>query len=123
MSQQSLQIARARGRICRMVVTLIAQTLCDANGATLRSPSKPIGHARVAKGVARLQVRGGPVKEEQPGHWRRLAPSPKPVAVVERIMIGNLVAADHIVVAGGGGGPPGCRGPGRGRRGPSRGGG
>src|SRR5213078_3492250 len=43
---------------------------------------------------------------EQPGRWRRLAPSPKPVGVVERDMIRHLVAAGHIVVACGGGGPP-----------------
>src|SRR5439155_44885 len=46
------------------------------------------------------------VKQEQPGRWRRLAPSPKPVGVVERDMIRHLVAAGHIVVACGGGGPP-----------------
>ena len=46
------------------------------------------------------------MKQEQPGRWRRLAPSPKPVAVVERDMIRHLVAAGHIVVACGGGGPP-----------------
>ena len=46
------------------------------------------------------------MKEEQPGRWRRLAPSPRPSAVVEREMIRHLVAAGHIVVACGGGGPP-----------------
>jgi len=56
--------------------------------------------------VARLQARGVPVKEEQRGRWRRLAPSPRPSAVVERDMINHLVAAGHIVVACGGGGPP-----------------
>src|SRR5207247_74045 len=56
--------------------------------------------------VARLQARGVPVKEEQRGSWRRLAPSPRPSAVVEREMIHHLVAAGHIVVACGGGGPP-----------------
>src|SRR3989442_3657547 len=106
MIQQSLQNALARAGIARQVVTLITQTLCDANDANLRIPSKPIGHALDATGVARLQARGVPVKEEQPGHWRRLAPSPKADAVVDRVLIGNLVSAGHIVVACGGGGPP-----------------
>ena len=106
MIQQSLQNALARAGIARQVVTLITQTLCDANDANLRIPSKPIGHALDSTRVARLQARGVPVKEEQPGRWRRLAPSPKPVGVVERVMIGHLVAAGHIVVACGGGGPP-----------------
>jgi len=61
--------------------------------------------------VARLQARGVPVREELPGRWRRLAPSPRPVAIVERDMIRDLVAAGHIVVACGGGGPPAYRDP------------
>src|SRR5207245_9481253 len=56
--------------------------------------------------VARLRARAGRVSEEKPGRWRRLAPSPRPIAVVERAMVAHLVAAGHIVVACGGGGPP-----------------
>jgi carbamate kinase len=106
MIQQSLQNALARVAVPRQVVTLITQTLCDANDPNLRQPTKPIGHALDPVGVARLQARGVPVKEEQPGRWRRLAPSPRPIAIVERAMVAHLVAAGHIVVACGGGGPP-----------------
>lgn len=106
MIQQSLQNALARAAVERQVVTLITQTLCDARDPDLRQPTKPIGHALDPTRVARLRARGVPVKEEQPGRWRRLAPSPKPIAVVERGMIRHLVTAGHIVVACGGGGPP-----------------
>src|SRR3989442_498872 len=106
MIQQSLQNALARAGVTRQVVTLITQTLCDPRDPNLRSPTKPIGHALDPVRVARLQARGVPVKEEQRGSWRRLAPSPRPSAVVEREMIHHLVAAGHIVVACGGGGPP-----------------
>ena len=106
MIQQSLQNALARAGISRQVVTLVTQTLCAANDPNLRNPTKPIGHALDPVRVARLQARGVPVREEQPGRWRRLAPSPKPIAVVERDMVRHLVAAGHIVVACGGGGPP-----------------
>jgi carbamate kinase len=106
MIQQSLQNALARAGVERQVVTLITQTLCDAHDPNLRQPTKPIGHPLDAARVARLQAHGVPVHEERDGRWRRLAPSPKPVAVVERDMIRHLVAAGHIVVACGGGGPP-----------------
>src|SRR5881296_2855481 len=106
MIQQSLQNALARAGVTRQVVTLITQTLCDPHDPNLRSPTKPIGHALDPVRVARLQTRGVPVREEQPGRWRRLAPSPRPTAVVEREMIHHLIAAGHIVVACGGGGPP-----------------
>ena len=106
MIQQSLQNALARAGVARQVVTLVTQTLCDAHDPHLRIPIKPIGHALDAVRLARLEAHGVPVKEEQPGRWRRLAPSPKPAAVVEHDVIRHLVAAGHIVVACGGGGPP-----------------
>jgi len=111
MIQQSLQNALARAGVQRTVVTLITQTLCDADDPNLRTPSKPIGHALDSVRVARLQARGVPVREEKPGQWRRLAPSPKPVGIVEGDMVRHLVGAGHIVVASGGGGPPVFRDP------------
>lgn len=101
MIQQSLQNALARAGVRRSVVTLITQTLCDAGDPDLRRPSKPIGHALDAARQARLEARGVPVRD-----GRRLAPSPRPVGIVERDMVRHLVAAGHIVIAGGGGGPP-----------------
>jgi carbamate kinase len=67
MIQQSLQNALARAGVARQVVTVISQTLCDANDANLRTPTKPIGHALDPVRVARLQARGVAVKQEQPG--------------------------------------------------------
>ncbi|MGH7672996.1 MAG: carbamate kinase, partial [Gemmatimonadales bacterium] len=106
MIQQSLQNALARSGVRRSVVTLVTQTLCDAGDPNLRTPSKPIGHALDTVRVARLRARGVPVREERPGQWRRLAPSPRPVRIVEQEMVRQLVGAGHIVVACGGGGPP-----------------
>jgi carbamate kinase len=106
MIQQSLQNALRRAGVDRQVVTVVTQTLCDAADPDLRTPTKPIGHALEQARLERLQARGEPVREERPGRWRRLAPSPKPVAVVERLMIADLVRRGHIVVACGGGGPP-----------------
>lgn len=106
MIQQSLRNALARAGVSRQVVTLITQTLCAADDPDLRRPTKPIGHPLDPARVARLRERGIAVAEEEPGRWRRLAPSPRPVAVVEREMIRDLVSAGHIVIACGGGGPP-----------------
>lgn len=106
MIQQSLQNALARTGVPRTVVTVITQTLCDAADPDLRNPTKPIGHALDASRLARLRAQGVPVGEERPGRWRRLAPSPRPVAVVERDVIRHLLVAGHIVIASGGGGPP-----------------
>ena len=106
MMQQSLQNALARAGVRRSVVTLITQTLCNADDPNLRMPSKPIGHKLDAARQARLEARGITVRD-----GRRLAPSPKPAGIVERDMVRDLVAAGHIVIAGGGGGPPVYRDP------------
>ena len=106
MIQQSLQNALARAGVERTVVTLITQTECRADDANLRAPTKPVGHALDRAQVAGLTARGVPVVEEAPGRWRRLAPSPVPIGVIEHAMIRHLVAAGHIVIASGGGGPP-----------------
>jgi carbamate kinase len=106
MIQQSLQNALARAGVDRAVVTLITQTRCDANDPQLRVPTKPIGHALDPARLARLQARGVPVREDKPGRWRRLAPSPRPIAIVECAMVQSLVQGGDIVIACGGGGPP-----------------
>ena len=106
MIQQSLQNALHHAGVDRQVVTVVTQTLCDAGDPDLRTPVKPIGHALDQAAVERLAARGVPLREERPGRWRRLAPSPRPRAVVERRMIADLVGRGHIVVACGGGGPP-----------------
>ncbi len=106
MIQQSLQNALERAGVQRSVVTLITQTLCDANDPNLRTPSKPIGHVLDPVRQARLEARAIPMRD-----GRRLAPSPKPTGIVERDMVRDLVNAGHIVIAGGGGGPPVYRDP------------
>jgi len=106
MIQQSLQNALARAAVQRSVVTLVTQTLCDADDPDLRTPSKPIGHLLDPVRQARLEARAIPVRD-----GRRLAPSPKPTGIVERDMVRQLVGAGHIVIAGGGGGPPVYRDP------------
>jgi carbamate kinase len=111
MIQQSLQNALARAAVDRPVVTMITQTLCDADDPALRRPTKPVGHALDAARLARLRATGAAVAEERPGRWRRMAPSPAPRAIVEEALVRTLVAAGVIVVAGGGGGPPVYRHP------------
>lgn len=40
------------------------------------------------------------------GQWRRVVPSPRPVATLERAVVAELVASGVVVVCGGGGGIP-----------------
>lgn len=105
MVQQSLQNALARAGIERLVLTVITQTVVPESEASAE-PTKPIGHVldeaeREACRAARV-----PVGQDGSGRWRRLAPSPIPVDVVEWAAIRQLIEEGKIVVAAGGGGSP-----------------
>lgn len=110
MVQQSLQNALERAHVPRLVLTAITQTEI-AQTATELEPVKPIGHALRDDEVDRYRASGVPVGRDGGGRWRRLAPSPIPVDVVEWAAIRQLVAEGKIVVAAGGGGSPVYRHP------------
>lgn len=106
MIQQSLQNALRRAGIQREVITLVTQTVVDTAAATALRPTKPIGHELSEDLLARLRAQGTAVGRDAGGRWRRLAPSPVPLDVVEADAVKRLVDEGKIVIAAGGGGPP-----------------
>jgi carbamate kinase len=106
MLQQSLENALHAGRVERDVITLITQTRVDPYDPALNSPTKPIGHALPDDLAEQLREAGVAVGRDGAGNWRRLAPSPVPLGVVELPLIRRLIGEGVIVVAAGGGGPP-----------------
>ncbi len=106
MLQQSLQNALRAARVERDVVTVITQTLVDPYDPALRTPTKPVGHALSEERAAQLRQAGYAVGRDGAGQWRRLATSPRPLAVVEFPTVRRLLEAGTIVIAAGGGGPP-----------------
>lgn len=111
MIQQSLENAFERADVRRDVVTLITQVLVDRDDPALDDPSKPIGRTldeETAKALARdLDWSIAPSN----GGWRRLAPSPRPLAIIESDQVRRLVHGGSIVIAAGGGGTPVYRDP------------
>jgi carbamate kinase len=105
MVQQSLQNALERADVPRQVLTAITQTEIAQTGTELE-PVKPIGHVLREDELDRYRASGVPVGRDGAGRWRRLAPSPTPVDVVEWAAVRQLVAEGKIVVAAGGGGSP-----------------
>jgi carbamate kinase len=110
MIQQSLQNALHQAGVERTVLTTITQTVVAPGGEAL-PPTKPIGHELTDQELARYQARGVAVGRDGAGRWRRLAPSPIPVDIVEVAAVRELVGAGWIVIAAGGGGSPVYRDP------------
>jgi len=88
------------------VVTVVTQTLVDANDPAFAAPTKPIGpvyEEAIARGLA-TEHQWPMVKD---GHgWRRVVASPKPLGIVEIASIKRLINTGVTVICAGGGGIP-----------------
>jgi carbamate kinase len=107
MIQQTFQNILNQEKIDKEVVTLVTQVVVDPNHPSLKNPTKFVGK-RFSKQEAekRAKSMGWIVKEQDPGEWRRVVPSPDPDFVMHGISIRTLVHAGIIVLAAGGGGIP-----------------
>ena len=106
MIQQSLQNALRRGGVDRQVVTMVTQVLVDPDDPEMQRPTKPIGRTMDEATARALAAEMGGEVAQTRGGWRRVVPSPRPTAIVEREMIRTLVAQGHLVIAAGGGACP-----------------
>lgn len=89
------------------VATIISQVVVDKNDSAFKNPTKPIGQfysEKQAKAIAK--VTGWTVKEDAGRGWRRVVASPKPIDIIEKRTISELVKDGVIVIAAGGGGIP-----------------
>jgi carbamate kinase len=99
------QLFRRQG-IKRDIATLITQVIVDETDPDFRNPTKPIGSFYSAADVEMIG-REKPhwmLKEIEPGRFRRVVPSPRPLDVVEKDAIACLLDAGFVVIACGGGG-------------------
>ena len=88
-------------------VTVVSQVVVDKNDPAFRNPTKPIGQFYTETEALKLsREKGWVVKEDAGRGWRRVVASPKPVDIVEKKSIMNLVDDGAIVIAAGGGGIP-----------------
>lgn len=89
------------------VATVVSQVVVDRNDPAFKNPTKPIGQfysESEAKKLAR--EKGWTVKEDSGRGWRRVVASPKPIDIVEKKAITEMVSSGIIVIAAGGGGIP-----------------
>lgn len=85
-------------RLKAKAVTVITQVLVDSHDPAFKHPTKPIG-PYYKKRIEENMVR-------QPGGWRRVVASPKPLRIIEIDEIKSLVKSGYVVITCGGGGIP-----------------
>ena len=89
------------------VATVVSQVVVDKKDLAFKNPTKPIGQFYTEKEAKVLaKEKGWVVKEDSGRGWRRVVASPKPVDIVEKNAIVDLVKTGAIVIAVGGGGIP-----------------
>ena len=93
--------------IDKEAITIITQVIVDKDDPAFQAPTKPIGpfYTRFrAKELAREKK--WTIVEDAGRGYRRVVPSPKPIDVVPKWVIRDLVQAGRVVIAAGGGGVP-----------------
>ncbi|HZV52164.1 MAG TPA: carbamate kinase [Candidatus Dormibacteraeota bacterium] len=89
------------------VVAVVSHVVVDAGDPAFRRPTKPVGPFFDLAEAQRLAARQGwQVAEDAGRGYRRVVPSPEPLALVEADAIGALLEAGFVVIAAGGGGVP-----------------
>ena len=107
MIQQTFQNALRAENIDKEVVTLVTQVIINPEDPSLKNPSKFVGKRySKEKATALSKELGWDIKEQEPGEWRRVVPSPDPEFVMHGLSIRTLVESGTIVIAAGGGGIP-----------------
>jgi len=89
------------------VATIVTQVVVDPKDPAFHEPSKPVGPIIATETEAMLKrARGWRLAPDPRGGWRRVVPSPRPLAVIEVPEIRALLHGGHVVIAAGGGGVP-----------------
>lgn len=105
--QQCIQDELERQGIVKNCATLITQVLVDPNDSAFQNPTKPIGMFYSKEEALKIEEEKGYQFVEDSGRgYRRVVPSPKPMDIIEKNVIEQLVDHDNIVIAVGGGGIP-----------------
>ncbi len=93
--------------IDKEVATIVTQVIVDREDPAFAEPSKPVGpfYTKYRAQILAKEKKWAMVEDAGRG-YRKVVPSPRPIDVVPKWIIRDLVLAGRIVIAAGGGGIP-----------------
>jgi len=108
MIERQMRNALSKTNLRRNVLAIITQVLIDINDPAFKNPTKPIGGFYLKEEADLLSKTSNMVFKEDPRKrgWRRVVASPKPIDIMNKKVIRDMVKKGHIVIAAGGGGIP-----------------
>ena len=97
-----------RENLRRTAATIITRVLVNEGDPEMVDPSKPIGRFYGADEIVGIRAERPhwEMRELEPGRWRRVVASPRPLRIIESDAIACLLDAGIVVIAAGGGGIP-----------------
>lgn len=107
--QEELEKRRIqKQRIQKHVGTIITQVEVDQQDDAFKNPTKPIGSFYTKEEAEKMMAEKSFIimKEDAGRGYRRLLPSPKPIDIMEKSLIKDLVDGGSIIISCGGGGIP-----------------
>ena len=105
--QQAMEAEFKKRNMRRKVATIVSQVEVDKDDPAFDNPTKPIGSFYTKKEAMALQKESGGVYKEDAGRgYRKVVPSPKPIAICELSSIEKMLKEKNIVITCGGGGIP-----------------
>jgi carbamate kinase len=107
MLQRALRSELESGGLKVAVVTIVSQTLVDAEDPAFSNPTKPVGPFYSANEAKQLrESKGWHVVSDSGRGYRRVVPSPTPLDILEKETIIRLFETGAVVISVGGGGVP-----------------
>jgi carbamate kinase len=107
MIEQTLRNMFTKNGIKKPVISLVTQVVVSENDPAFCNPTKFIGPFFKKEECEILErEKGWQMKEDSGRGWRRVVPSPKPVDIVEKEEIGEMIRKNFVVISCGGGGIP-----------------
>lgn len=90
------------------VATVVTQIIVDKDDEAFNNPTKPIGSYYTEEEAAKMMEEndGLIIREDAGRGYRKMVASPKPIDLVEKESIINMLDNEFIVIACGGGGIP-----------------
>lgn len=105
--QQAMSAEFAKRNMRKKVATIVSQVEVDKDDPAFDNPTKPIGNFYTKKEALTLQKETGGVYKEDAGRgYRRVVPSPKPIAICELVTIERMLKEKNVIITCGGGGIP-----------------
>ncbi len=105
--RQMINILR-ENKIRKNVITIVTEVLVNINDAAFKEPTKPVGKFYLKEESDLLAKANNWIFKEDPRKrgWRRIVASPKPIDILNKKIIKDLVSKGNVVIAAGGGGVP-----------------